>query len=187
MWNSSEFIVVNTDVNWKRNPRIAATKKKVCVICLPLLANVNVNKKVPEWFKLGVSDWNDSESEKENDNNFQPSKKRRMKLSAPKGKQCFAQVVYRRKSWRLFPIGTFREKHKVDGLNIYCSPPQFTHSVHFMLPSVVPSTLFGPHQKCTINMQVFNLPLIQNFCGISTIVDTKDDDVFVDSSSDIQL
>ena len=126
--------MVNTDVNWKRNPRIAATKKKVCVISLPLLANVNVDKKVPEWFKLGVSDWNDSESEKENDNNFQPSKKRRVKLSAPKGKQCFAQVVYRRKSWRLFPIGTFREKHKVDGLNIYCSPPQFKHSVHFMLP-----------------------------------------------------
>ena len=37
-----------------------------------------------------MSDWNDSESEKENDNDFQLPKKHCVKLSAPKGKLWFA-------------------------------------------------------------------------------------------------
>ena len=81
----------------KQNPRIAATRKKVCVISLPLLANVDVNK-VLERFKLGMSDWSDSEGEEENDDDFQPPTKWHVKLSAPKGKQCFGEAVYRRKS-----------------------------------------------------------------------------------------
>ena len=51
---------------------MAVTKKKAGVISPSLLANVDVNKKVPERFKLGMSDWSDSESEKENNDDFQP-------------------------------------------------------------------------------------------------------------------
>lgn len=63
-----------------------------------------------------------------------------------------------------------------------------THST-----SLVPSTLFGSAQNCTINLQVFNQPSIQNFQGInisSTVPVDTEDDMFVDSllsSSDMQL
>ena len=59
-----------------------------------LLARVNsidTTKKVPEEVKLGMSDWTDSNSEKENDN-FQPPKKHQ-KVPALKGKQCFTEMV----------------------------------------------------------------------------------------------
>ena len=52
-----------------------------------------MNKKVPERFKLGMCNWMDSDSEKENDEDFQPPKKRPRMKSAPKGKQRFAEVV----------------------------------------------------------------------------------------------
>ena len=68
-------------------------KKKACVVSPTLLANLSVNKKVPERFKQGMCNWMDSDSEKENDEDFQPPKKRPRMKSAPKGKQRFAEVV----------------------------------------------------------------------------------------------
>ena len=72
-----------------------AKSSKPCVISPSLLARVNsidTTKKVPEEFKLGMSDWTDSDSEKENDD-FQPPK-RCLKLPAfLKGKQHFTEMV----------------------------------------------------------------------------------------------
>ena len=64
----------------------AAAKKKVFVFS-PKLASVGVHKKEPESRKYGMSDRSDFESGKEKDDDFQPTKKSYMKLSAPKGKQ----------------------------------------------------------------------------------------------------
>ena len=61
---------------------MAASEKKACVVSL--LENV---KNVPKRFKLGMCDWTDSDSEKENNEDFQPPKKRAHTKSAPKGKQ----------------------------------------------------------------------------------------------------
>ena len=65
-----------------------AKSSKPCVVSPLLLARVNsidTTKKVPEEVKLGMSDWTDCNSEKENDN-FQ-------KVPAFKGKQCFTEMV----------------------------------------------------------------------------------------------
>ena len=45
--------------------------------------------------------------------------------------------------------------------------------------SVAPTTLFGSLQSCTINLQLFNQPSIQNFQGMTVSVSA--DDTFVDS------
>ncbi len=64
------------------------------VISPSLLAKLDPTKKVPDQYKLGMSEWTDSSgSEKENDLlDFQPPKKR-LKFSAQKGKQRFGQMV----------------------------------------------------------------------------------------------
>ena len=67
-----------------------------CVISPSLLARIegiDASKKVPEQFKLGMSDWTNSDSEKENNDDFQLPKKR-LKLSASsKGKERFTEMV----------------------------------------------------------------------------------------------
>ena len=68
---------------------------KPCVVSPSLLARVNsidTTKKVPEEVKLGMSDWTDSDSEKENDD-FQPPKKRQKVPASLKGKQRFTEMV----------------------------------------------------------------------------------------------
>ena len=65
-----------------------AKSSKPCVISPSLLAKVNsidATKKVPDEFKLGMSDWTDSDSKKENDD-FQPPKKRQKVPASLKGK-----------------------------------------------------------------------------------------------------
>ena len=79
-----------------------AKSSKPCVVSSSLLARVNnidTTKKVPEEFKLWMSDWTDSNSEKENDN-FQPPK-RYMKVPASKG-SCILLRWCLQSSWRLF-------------------------------------------------------------------------------------
>ena len=52
----------------KRTPiELAVLKKKARVVSLSLLANVSVNKNVLKRFKLGMCDWTNSDSKKEND------------------------------------------------------------------------------------------------------------------------
>ena len=68
---------------------------KPCVVSPSLLARVNsidTTKKVPEEFKLGMSEWTDSDNEKENDD-FQPPKKRMKVPGSLKGKQRFTEMV----------------------------------------------------------------------------------------------
>ena len=62
----------------------AAVRRKTLVLSLTL-ATFSVDKKVQERRKYGMSDRSVFESEKEEDD-FQPTKKHRTKLSAPKGK-----------------------------------------------------------------------------------------------------
>ena len=72
-----------------------AKSSKPCVVSPSLLARVNsidTTKKVPEEFKLGMSDWTDSDSEKENDD-FQPPKKRQKVPASLKGKKRFTEMV----------------------------------------------------------------------------------------------
>ncbi len=49
----------------------SATASEI-VISPSLLANLDPSKKVPDRYKLGMSEWTDSDSEKENDADFQP-------------------------------------------------------------------------------------------------------------------
>ena len=68
---------------------------KECVISPSLLASIasiDVTKKAPEQFKLGMSDWTDSDSEKENDD-FQPPKKHLKLPASVKGNQRFTEMV----------------------------------------------------------------------------------------------
>ena len=46
---------------------MATLKKKARVVSSSLLANISVNKNVPKRFKLGMCDWTDFDSKKEND------------------------------------------------------------------------------------------------------------------------
>ena len=64
----------------------AAARKKALMLSLTL-ATFSVKKKVPERHKYGMSDWSVFESKKEKVKDFQPTKKRPTKPSAPKGKQ----------------------------------------------------------------------------------------------------
>ena len=78
MQNSSEFILVNTDViqlsqSLKAESQNHCNKEQSVCHLSASIASVDVNK-VPERFKLGMSDWSDSESENENNDNFQPPK-----------------------------------------------------------------------------------------------------------------
>ena len=61
----------------------AASRKTALVLSLTF----SVEKKVPERLKYGMSDRSVFESEKEKAEDFQPTKKRWTKPSAPKGKQ----------------------------------------------------------------------------------------------------
>ena len=61
----------------------AAARKKALVLSLTLTFSA---EKVPERRKYGMSDWRIFESEKEEAEDFQPTKKCCTKLSAPKGK-----------------------------------------------------------------------------------------------------
>ena len=72
-----------------------AKSSKPCVISPSLLARVNsidTTKKVPDEVKLGMSDWTDSDSKKENDD-FQPPKKGQKVPASLKGKQHFTEMV----------------------------------------------------------------------------------------------
>ena len=72
-----------------------AKSSKPCVVSPSLLARVNsidATKKVPDEVKLGMSDWTDSDSEKENDD-FQPPMKHQKVPAFLKGKQRFTEMV----------------------------------------------------------------------------------------------
>ena len=72
-----------------------AKNSKPCVVSPSQLAIVNsidTTKKVPDEVKLEMSDWTDSDGEKENDN-FQPPKKRQKVPASLKGKQRFTEMV----------------------------------------------------------------------------------------------
>jgi hypothetical protein len=56
------------------------------------IESIDTAKKAPDLFKLGMSDWTDSDSEKENDD-FQPPKKRLKLPTSSKGKQHFTEIV----------------------------------------------------------------------------------------------
>ena len=65
------------------------------LISVSLPASLDFNRKVLEQFRLGMSDWTDSDSEKENYDDFEPPKKhQKQKLpSFVLGKQCFTGMV----------------------------------------------------------------------------------------------
>ena len=56
-----------------------------------VLKDIVLEKNVPDRFKLGMSEWTDSDDDKENDD-FQPPKKR-LSLPVHKSKQRFAEVT----------------------------------------------------------------------------------------------
>ena len=57
-------------------------EREVGLISASLLASVDFNKKIPEQFRRGMSKLTDSDSEKENYDNFEPPKKCQ-KLNSP--------------------------------------------------------------------------------------------------------
>lgn len=72
-----------------------AKSSEHCVISPSLLArieSIDATKKASGQFKLGMSDWTDSDSEKENDD-FQPPKKRLKLPASSKGKTHFTDMV----------------------------------------------------------------------------------------------
>ena len=72
-----------------------AKSSKPRVVSPSLIARVNsidTTKKVPDEVKLGMNDWTDSDSEKENDD-FQPPKKHQKVPASLKGKQRFTEMV----------------------------------------------------------------------------------------------
>ena len=79
----------------------AAARKKALVISLTL-ATFSVDKKAPERHKYRMSDWSVFGSEKDKDDNFQPTKKRCTKPSASKVQEaevisleeCFKEVCF---------------------------------------------------------------------------------------------
>ena len=65
------------------------------MISASLLVSIDFNRKVPEQFRLGMSDWTDSDGEKDNCDDFEPPKKhQKPKLSSPVlGKKLFTEMV----------------------------------------------------------------------------------------------
>ena len=62
---------------------MAVAVKKKALVLSPAFATINVDKKVPERHKYGISDQSVFEHEREEDD-FQPTKKQRMKPGCSK-------------------------------------------------------------------------------------------------------
>ena len=75
---------------------LALAGKKKALVFSPTLATTDVEKKVPERHRYGMSDPSGFQSEKEKHQDFQPTKKRCTKLSTFKGKQTLLSFRSRR-------------------------------------------------------------------------------------------
>ena len=74
---------------------VVAASEKDEAVSANLLRTINRTRKCPDELKLGMMEWTDSDSDKEN---FQPEKKRK-KLSATKRKEHFSEPVSHLSDW----------------------------------------------------------------------------------------